>query len=373
MDLEQRLDRIIDHEARSASVVRVHGRVRLPIPTPLGRAAGAGAISLLVLILAGVGVLDRVQQGEDRRPATQPAAAPTPQRIGPARPACAAASEGPVVVAAFKTGGACLIEVSTDRGQTWSVGRLIGAEAAESVLSLEIGPSAAFALAGTSSGKIFRAEHPYTEWSVVHAGSGFQPVVRSITMSAATGRIYAAVKGVVVSEDAGRTWRDMSIGLGDLRERGRFAAAGAGELGTGIVVALNGNIPEAGVWLRERDGAWRQILKRSQPIALSSDGTRAVVSLQRFPGEPAAWITRDVGRSFQGVDYGPPEATGAILTTVAIGKAGVFAGSAEGVLELRGDQWHLIMGAQLARAMHIRVGAQDLLVSTESGLWRLPL
>lgn len=143
---------------------------------------------------------------------------------------------------------------------------------------------------------------------------------------------FAGGRGVFRSSDGGRTWEDVTGGLGTLpaseSARPRFGVVAFAYSDPELLVALNGNVPETGLWARDdatgnwtrvelpRDGFVTGVAARPQVTAVgfsNTTGTGAVAYIRRLTG--GSW---DVAGSQQE----PPSVSG--LTFLG---GGLFAAS----------------------------------------------
>lgn len=338
----------------------------------------AGAVGVLVA-LAALAALS-IQGSNPRTPtgsrAAQTAAvAQSPdslrgERLNLEGPICAVAGRGHEVLASRLVGwdvnAKCVLYSSHDDGGSWSP-QLPD----ESVLSVALGAGSNVALAGTASGRIYRQDGD-SNWKLVHDDSAsFQPEVTVLLF--ADDVAYAGGRGVLRSSDGGLSWTDVTAGLGTISanedQRPRFAVVAFAHSGTDLFVALNGNVPEAGLWARhDATGTWDR-------VALPRDGF--VTAVSTLPDAVAVGFSGTTGTgsstysrrlkdgSWEAADpqHGPPSVNALVFVD------GDLFTAASGVWQLRGRRWTKLDGTSaLVRTLSATDSA--LLAAAADGLWR---
>jgi hypothetical protein len=320
-------------------------------------------------------------------------------RVGPDAAVCSVDADGGVVIAAFAEGTdadrICALFISTDGAATWSRSAISFQAAVtapaklESVSAVAIHRGSGGLLVGTTNGRILRSDGPDKPWrTVFQAPTGtFQPVVGgfSVPTSAVGGTIYAALKGILRSDDGGRTWRDVTAGIGDLpaqmEKRTRFDTAGPVQDGDRVIVGIGGLQPGAtGLWI-SADGSppWRRSTGApgTGERGLAAHGGFIVVALPAgtdASGRPTvtALASRDGGSSWQPADAGIAANSITRLIDAQVGAVGIAAAAGNVVFALQPDlSWKELFRVPAVITAFGR-SATNLYVGTEQGLYRGP-
>lgn len=348
-DFDSRLRGFYERAGRSRNVSSMTWKERP------GFVAAALTIAAALLLLVGVGSFVAIRKSNS--PVANPPSATitVTDRVvlrPPGQP-CAVASRGSLVIGSFTLARGlaqrCLLGVSTDGGATWqqpAVNR--------PVVSLGIAPDGQTQFAGTIDGAILRHGAGASDWSVVYqAGADvFQPLVTHFAFDGTT--VWAAMRGVLQSTDGGLHWRDATTGLGQVNPdpglRDRFAVTGLAVANGEVFAAINGNVPDSGLW-RLHAGYWKRVIGvTGLPLGVVADGTRLVATTARgdrgLNGEaiPAAWLSEDGGDSWRPIDHG--NGSGAILRGIDVLNGVFLAAAADGLVELDGAHWIPVSGQQ---------------------------
>lgn len=373
-DLAERLSSLYG----GAMHVRV-GHVQLNRRVPGMRRVGA--LTAAIAIVVGLAVLQGLPPREPGQSATTPtpnvpaAAASTasPTIVVAASPdglrPCILAAVGEVLFGAFERslGAGCDPYLSQDDGKSWralSFGTeptAIPQQLRESITAVAVGARGTPLLVGTSNGRILRADLGNPTLSTVYRAPGgtFQPIVGGFAFDA--DRAFATVRGVLRSDDDGRTWQDISVGLGSLssdpRARPRFGTAGPIIIGAEVVVGVGGNTPGlTGVWASNDLGtSWSRY--GTGTLGAPATGERGLASfgttlLVAGPGLgwtdadgrpiPRVSLTSDHGRTWQAADRG----LAIDVDSLAVSNGRAIAGTATGPQIYADGVWRLIATAQ---------------------------
>lgn len=368
-DLERQLHALY-RQAPSARVGAIRIKRSSPWVTYVGRGLTTAVVVVVAVILGAALAADR----SGNHAATQPSTAATAQadRIGLPRSTrvCAFAANRDLLVTALEAQDRSVCDpfVSTDGGASWrslplsSQPSVTPQQPRESVSAVAIGPNGSLILLGTTNGRILRADGPTAALvDAYEAPAGtFQPAVERFVFEG--GRVYAALRGLLESDDLGRNWRDISARLGglgaDITQRPRFGVGGPVVLQNEIVVGIGGNTPGVtGLWSTADDGAtWRRFdgseLTGGGP-ATGEQGMAAgnfgLAIAAPGPGRttltgtplPLVSLTMDHGRSWIAADSGLPGS----VDSLAVVSGQLVAETASGPFVFGPDRkWHAQSG-----------------------------
>lgn len=391
--LEQRLRELFAEQAGARELRHVTFRKRAGFGWVPSALVAAGTFFVLLLLASGVVALRSWLEGP--RPvgappptvivtpsppaaSTQPPASQDFEKIGIAdRPACAVAAAPPLILATFGIGAdvsfRCVLHLSRDDGRTWRAQL-----ETENVRAVAVDVRTKSIFAGTTNGRIWRGDFE-GRWRLVYETppGTFQPVVERFAFH--NEQIFAAVRGVLVSKD-GETWRDITAGLGtfdsDISRRGRFSIVGMTGFAKDLLIAINANLPEVGLWAT--DGlTWRRLglsPGSGLPAALATNARVVVLAVDRAGDRQAsaAWVSRDAGSSWLRATRG---AENVELFALDASPAGIFAGASEGVLTLDEQDlsWKPIATHKPKFVRGLRTSTGRLYVAAWDGLWLYPL
>jgi hypothetical protein len=375
-------------------------------------AAGVMAVGVVVALLAVAlgSMLGDFRRGGTAAPTPgSPAAtgsagqvlapAPSPVRVGPDARACAVAASNGAYLAAFGAsptdrtglqGTPCLLYTSAD-GQRWErapiePGPAVSAPGigGESVHVVGINPATGALFAGTTNGRILRAERLGEPWrSVFEPPAGtFQPVVLGFAFDGR--RAYASMKGLLVSDDDGRSWRDSSVGIGTLRPgletRGRFGTSAPVRSMNEIFLGIGGVIEgTTGMWATPDGGkTWRKVeaLGTGEVGIAARDGLIALA--RQYPMDPTgsplipAQVSWDGGRTWMDTATLP---RGVSIISLTTGDAfhPVIAGTTDGVYLLARDLSWTRLAVEPGTVGAITLTGARVYAAGQNGLWRIDL
>lgn len=381
------------------------GPMRQPRRTSLGfvRPVLLGAATLVFALVAGTQLAAwRAQtpasSGTPAPTVGTPAGAPaSPVKVGPDARACAVVASARAYLATFSVADGtdlrCSLYTSAD-GERWQRAtldlRAAGEQpngsqqpAGETVLAVGINSATGSLFAGTTYGRILRADGLGAPWrSVSEPPAGtFQPIVTGFLFDGQRG--YAAMKGLLVSEDDGRTWRDSSVGIGSfkagLETRGRFGTSAPVRSLNDVFLGIGGVLEgTTGIWATADGGrAWRRIdvAATGEYGIAARDGLIAVALPNPFDetGKPIApaRASSDGGRTWRETATLP---RGVQISSMVAASNWIAAGTSEGVFLLNNDLSWTRLSPQPRGIRGIAfTNGQLYAASDQEGLWRLQL
>lgn len=320
------------------------------------------AISVLLLVVGGIRLLSIAGQAT-RTPVTATGAASNVPVAGArvrvddrvtipvAGTVCRIAAAGDVLLTTtadpHDQAAGCQLMISTDAGTSWTRTNMPSA-----VQSVAIAPHGDL-FAGLADGTVERASADTRDWKSVYRLATARSSPGIIRFAFGATDVWAGGVGVLRSAD-GVHWEDVTHGLGslaaDTRERPSFGVVGLVARPDGVIAAINGNIPEVGLWRFTAGSGWQRIAAASlgQPLDLVDAGGSLVLLTQRGSiapdrtSTPAAWQSLDDGATWHAIDYGT--GSGAVLRAGAAVNGGVLAAASDGLVRLDGSTWEVVPG-----------------------------